>query len=244
MTLLPLGGVCAACTSDKPSAPAAVVVTVSAPPTTITLPSTTTSQAPPTTIAEPPPTTLSEAPPPSETAPPNETASVWDWQEHFSPFELAPHQLYSNDCGITATRALLRSHGMDASQDELFDDAVAGNFHSGRAPGHGWNGPYKMVDYLQSFGLDAHMQPFSQSNLEADLSEGKPVIVSTERHYFVISGQTESGDLIGGATGEVVGLGPTFSYQQLSHFSSAHRIIVVDNTQPLGESRLPATALT
>ncbi|MFN8614022.1 MAG: hypothetical protein U0931_41200 [Vulcanimicrobiota bacterium] len=255
---LPLVGLAAACGKAEPNpAPAPVVtesttvVTTLAPPeqTTVvvstTVPSTvavttTTLPAPPVTEST---TTTTAAPEPPPEPTPEAASTSWDWHEHFSAYELAPHQLYSNDCGVTAVRAELRAHGLDATQDEIFDDAIAGHFHAGRAKGNGWNGPYKMVDYLQSLGLDARMEAFNQTNVRDLLDQGKPFIVSTERHYFVISGE-EDGRLVAGATGEVVGLGSSLTYNQLSGFGGAHRIIVVDSTEALAPSRAPLTALS
>lgn len=244
LALVPGLGLCACQAPSHPRpAPPAVTTVVSLPPPTTVSPIvvSTVPQVTTTVVATSSPTTsvlVSDSPPPVEEAP-----AAWDWHLAFSPEELAPHQLYSNDCGVTAVRAELRAHGVDADQDLLFDDAIAGGFHAGRAKGRGWNGPYRMVEYLQSFGLDAHMEAFSQDNLQRQLDQGKPVIVSTERHYFVISGQNEDGALIAGATGEVVGMGSTLSYRELSQFGGAHRIIVVDSTDRLAETRLPATSL-
>ena len=246
LACLPAVGLASACTQPGPPPQPQTVVSL-APPTstteapTTTLAPTTTTDAPTTTTEAP---TTSEVPTTSvlET-PTTETPSApWDWHAHFSPYELAPHQAYSNDCGVTAVRAELRAHGLDATQDEIFDDAIAGHFHAGRAKGNGWNGPYKMVDYLQTFGLDARMEAFNQSNVQQLVDEGKPFIVSTERHYFVISGE-EDGRLIAGATGQVVGFGDTLTYNQLSSFGGAHRIIVVDSSDALEPIREPLVSL-
>ena len=225
-------------TSTTTNAP--TVITVAIPEVGSPDPTTVVTVAPPTSAVPAPPVVetpvVTEAPGPVSS--PVEISTAWDWHEHFSPYDLAQHQLYSNDCGVTAAQALLRSNGYDADHDTLFDDAISGGFHSGRGPHKGWNGPYKMVDYLETFGMDAHMEAFNHQNVDAHLAEGRPFIVSTERHYFVISGQDERCQLIAGATGEVVGMGDTVTYNELANFGGAHRIIVVDSVG--AEVRTPA----
>lgn len=237
-----------------PSSTVGAPVTTAAPPST-TVETPVTTAAPPTTAVEAPsiseaaeasaPAVREAAPAeaPAETVPPEAVAPApveWNWQTKYSPYDLAQRQLHSNDCGVTAAQALLRAHGYDADHETLFDDAISGGFHAGRGPHKGWNGPYKMVDYLGTFGLQARMEAFNRENIDSELMQGKPIIVSTERHYFVISGIDEQGNLIAGATGEVVGMGPVITYKQLKDFGGAHRIIVVDDTSKPAEMREPA----
>lgn len=159
----------------------------------------------------------------------------------FDPYELAPAQKYGYDCGVTATRAALRASGFDGDQDAVLQDAVAKGFHTGA--GGAWTGPDSMAKYLNSYGVDSKVEPFSQKNINEQLGEGNPIILSTNRHYFVISGQTEDGKYIVGETGKVVGKGTTMSYEELANFSGGHQLVTVDSQHPPASTRPPAQAL-
>ncbi|MBX3167985.1 MAG: C39 family peptidase [Candidatus Eremiobacteraeota bacterium] len=158
------------------------------------------------------------------------------------PYELAPHQKYSFDCGVTATRAALRAAGFDGDQDAILDDAIAKGYHTGRDNG-AWTGPANMSKYLQSYGIQSENEPFSQKNIEAQLESGNPVIVSTDRHYFVISGKDENGNYIVGDTGTVVNKGTAISYSDLAAFSGNHTLVTIDAQNPPEGTRSPASRL-
>ena len=152
----------------------------------------------------------------------------------YDPYTLAPRQKYSNDCGVTAARSMLRANGYDADQDTLFADAKQKGYHNGDA----WNGPQQMANYLQSFGMDAKTEAFSRENIDRQLADGNPVVLSTAKHYFSISGKDDKGNYILGATGDVVGMGPTASYDALASYSSQHTLITANGMN--GTPRQPA----
>lgn len=152
----------------------------------------------------------------------------------FDPYTLAPRQKYSNDCGVTAARSMLRANGYDADQDTLFADAKSKGYHNGNA----WNGPGQMANYLKSFGMDAQTEAFSRENIDRQLADGKPVVLSTYDHYFSISGKDDKGNYILGATGDVVGLGQTASFDRLAGYSSQHTLITSNGMN--GTPRQPA----
>ena len=161
---------------------------------------------------------------------------------NIDPYELAPHQKYGYDCGVTATRAALRAAGFDGDQDAILDDAIAKGYHTGRNDG-AWTGPANMSKYLQSYGINSENEPFSQKNIESQLESGNPVIVSTDRHYFVISGKDENGNYIVGDTGTVVNKGTTISYSDLAAFSGGHTLVTIDAQNPPDGTRSPASRL-
>lgn len=152
----------------------------------------------------------------------------------YDPYSLAPRQKYSNDCGVTAARSMLRANGYDADQDTLFADAKSKGYHNGNA----WNGPGQMANYLKSFGMDAQTEAFSRENIDRQLADGKPVVLSTYDHYFSISGKDDQGNYILGATGDVVGMGQTASYDRLAGYSSQHTLITSNGMN--GTPRQPA----
>jgi LysM repeat protein len=97
-----------------------------------------------------------------------------------------------------------------------------------------------MPGYLRSFGVNAHTEPMSWQRIDQELAAGRPVVVSTRAHYFVISGKDERGYNMG-STGQKVGGGTHWSQADLNRYSSQHTLVVLDpEQQPPDEPRPPA----
>lgn len=161
---------------------------------------------------------------------------VYDWHQAYGPDKLAPPQLGPNDCGVTASLALMRAVGLDGDQAAMFRDAQARGAHNGSE----WAGPGSMPGYLKSFGVNAHTEPMNWQRIDQELAAGRPVVVSTRAHYFVISGKDERGYNMG-STGEKVGGGTHWSQADLNRYSSQHTMVVLDpEQQPPDQPRPPA----
>lgn len=161
---------------------------------------------------------------------------AYDWRRVYGPDKLAPPQLGPNDCGVTASIALMRAAGLDGDQAAMFRDAQTRGAHNGSE----WNGPGSMPGYLESFGVKAHTEPMSWQRIDQELAAGRPVVVSTRAHYFVISGKDERGYNTG-STGQKVGGGTHWSQADLNRYSSQHTLVVLDpDQQPPDEPRPPA----
>lgn len=168
-----------------------------------------------------------------------EQGGAYDWKQVYGPDKLAPAQRTSNDCGVTASIAMLRATGQDADQAAVLQDAIARGFHSG--PGGEWAGPYSMPRYLQTYGVDASAAPADWSVIDQNLADGKPVVLSTNMHYFVLTGKDDQGRYNTSTTGPALrGRGQYWSQDELKNFSGGHTMITL-NSMEHGPSRPPAT---
>lgn len=72
-------------------------------------------------------------------------------------------------------------------EDLSIAQARQAGLNGGNYTSNGMLGPSSEVRMLKDLGIPAHIDsPLNWDNIKAQLSAGKPVIVSTANHYFVI----------------------------------------------------------
>jgi len=92
-------------------------------------------------------------------------------------------------CGPIAAVAASRATGKPVSLEEARNVALQGGNYT---PGDGMHGPDSEVRLLKDLGIPAHTEsPVNWDKVKEQLAAGKPVILSTPKHYFVIEGYNE-----------------------------------------------------
>lgn len=117
-------------------------------------------------------------------------------------------QVTGVDCGPNAFSTILRSRGYNADVAQTFTYAKTHGgssgvmYHSGEA----FSGPQNMVRMLrEEAGVDAsstRIDPGGQGwdQVDKELAEGRPVILSSTGHYWVVSAKNANGQYYAGAT--------------------------------------------
>lgn len=114
-------------------------------------------------------------------------------------------------CGPAAVQWFTQAYGRNPSVMEAMN--LAKEFGWNQAQGMS-RGPNSVVGMLNRLGFDAYMVPYSGSGGVRDriiqqLSEGRPVIIDTEGHYFQVTGYNQAagtftyGDAVGRRAGNV-----------------------------------------
>jgi hypothetical protein len=137
----------------------------------------------------------------------------FDWREAF-PFDpngesgLIQRQTASNDCGPNAFATILRARGYNANPADAFTFAVDHKYHTGRGPAGEFTGPANFARMLrEEAGLDAQAGKIDWDVIDRELAEGRPVVLSSRTHYYVLAAKDERGRYYAGETGRVTGNG-------------------------------------
>lgn len=89
-------------------------------------------------------------------------------------------------CGPIAAVAAGRALGKDISLAQAREVALNGGNYS---PGDGMKGPESEVRLLKDLGIAAHTEsPVNWDKVKEQVQSGRPVILSTPNHYFVVEG--------------------------------------------------------
>lgn len=132
--------------------------------------------------------------------PPNKP---FDWKVAFGPTGengLISKQSTGVDCGPNAFATILRSRGYNADPAQTFSFAKQTGYHNGEE----FTGPANMANMLQKeAGLDATDAPIKWSTVDSELDAGRPVVLSSPGHYWVVSARRD------GANGEEYYAGQT-----------------------------------
>lgn len=128
------------------------------------------------------------------------------WQDAYGPNGdrgLISAQVTAVDCGPNAWATLMRSRGYNVDPREAFKYARNTGYHNGQE----FTGPANMVRMLnQESGLQASMSPISPDGkgwdkIDQELAEGRPVILSSPDHYWVIAAKNpQTGQYYAGKT--------------------------------------------
>ncbi len=92
-------------------------------------------------------------------------------------------------CGPIAAVAASKATGKPVSLEQARNVALQGGNYT---PGDGMHGAESEVRLLKDLGIPAHTEsPVNWDKVKQQLQSGKPVIISTPKHYFVIEGYNE-----------------------------------------------------
>ncbi|HYH98495.1 C39 family peptidase [Hyalangium sp.] len=92
-------------------------------------------------------------------------------------------------CGPIAAVAASRATGKPVSLEQARSVALQGGNYT---PGDGMHGAESEVRLLKDLGIPSHTEtPVNWDKVKEQLQAGKPVIISTPAHYFVIEGYNE-----------------------------------------------------
>jgi hypothetical protein len=92
-------------------------------------------------------------------------------------------------CGPIAAVAASRAMGKPVSLEQARSVALQGGNYT---PGDGMHGAESEVRLLKDLGIPSHTEtPVNWDEVKEQLKAGKPVIISTPAHYFVIEGYNE-----------------------------------------------------
>jgi len=93
-------------------------------------------------------------------------------------------------CGPIAAVAASRATGKPVSLEQARSIALQGGNYT---PGDGMHGAESEVRLLKDLGIPSHTEtPVNWDKVKEQVQSGKPVIVSTPNHYFVIEGYNEN----------------------------------------------------
>lgn len=129
----------------------------------------------------------------------------FNWKEAFGQNGdkgLISRQVTEVDCGTNAFSTILRSRGYNADPAQTFVFGKRTGYHNGSE----FTGPDNMVRMLrEEAGLNATSADISPNGqgwqkVDAELAAGRPVILSSPGHYWVISAKNEQGQYYAGAT--------------------------------------------
>lgn len=128
-------------------------------------------------------------------------------------------------CGPIAAEAMIRYFAKDAKMEkicEVWNLARNKGYWNG-----GMNGPASEQALLRDFGVEVgdpvwvtNIAP-AERMVRESLDRGKPVILSTNRHYFFAEGYNGNGDLFVGFTGQIMSKYGGSAYMSLSRISQA-----------------------
>jgi hypothetical protein len=127
------------------------------------------------------------------------------WQDAFGPTGeggLISSQVTKVDCGPNAFSTILRSRGYNADPAKTYTFALQTKYHNGNE----FAGPDAMVRMLHDeAGLEASSSPISPDGrgweaVDKELAEGRPVILSSRGHYWVVSAKDANGKYYAGPT--------------------------------------------
>lgn len=92
-------------------------------------------------------------------------------------------------CGPIAAVAASKATGKPVSLEQARSVALQGGNYT---PGDGMHGAESEVRLLKDLGIPSHTEtPVNWDKVKQQLQSGKPVIISTPKHYFVIEGYNE-----------------------------------------------------
>jgi hypothetical protein len=93
-------------------------------------------------------------------------------------------------CGPIAAVAASRATGKPVSLEEARNVAIQGGNYT---PGDGMHGAESEVRLLKDLGIPSHTEtPVNWDKVKEQVQSGKPVIISTPNHYFVVEGYNEA----------------------------------------------------
>lgn len=127
------------------------------------------------------------------------------WQDAFGPTGekgLISQQVTEVDCGPNAFSTILRSRGYNADPNQTFSFARKYGYHNGNE----FAGPAAMVRMLnEEAGLKATSAPITPNGqgwekVDAELAAGRPVMLSSRGHWWVVSAKNDQGQYYAGAT--------------------------------------------
>lgn len=128
------------------------------------------------------------------------------WQDAYGPNGekgLISHQVTEIDCGPNAFSTIMRSRGYNNDPREAYAFALAHRYHDGNQ----FTGPDNMVNMLnKEAGLQATSVAIDPSGknwdqIDKELAEGRPVMLSSPGHYWVVSAKDPAtGKYYAGAT--------------------------------------------
>ncbi len=92
-------------------------------------------------------------------------------------------------CGPIAAVAASKATGKPVTLEQARSVALQGGNYT---PGDGMHGAESEVRLLKDLGIPSHTEtPVNWDKVKQQLQSGKPVIISTPKHYFVIEGYNE-----------------------------------------------------
>jgi hypothetical protein len=113
-------------------------------------------------------------------------------------------------CGLIAAEALIRHNSNNLNLDKIVEIRNTAVRNGRWDQNNGMHGPDSEQQLLADFGVRVSA-PIWSGNLyqliRESLDRGKPVIVSTNAHYFFVEGYNNNGQLFVGYTGEVMRCG-------------------------------------
>ncbi len=113
-------------------------------------------------------------------------------------------------CGLIAAEALIRHNSNNASLDKIVEIRNTAVRNGRWDQNNGMHGPGEEKALLADFGVQVG-EPVWSGNLDQlireSLDKGKPVIISTNAHYFFVEGYNNNGNLFVGYTGETMRCG-------------------------------------
>lgn len=92
-------------------------------------------------------------------------------------------------CGLVAAQGMARSLGNTMPMSEIKNIASSNGYYN-----NGMKGPQSEVNLLNKMGIPAHMESgnLDWNKVAKTVQAGRPVILDTEQHYFVIEGYDPS----------------------------------------------------
>ena len=101
-----------------------------------------------------------------------------------------------------------------------------------------------MSNFLRSHGVHANdPEALNWNRVNQELAAGRPVVLSTDAHYFVISGRDEQGRYQTGNTGAEINGRRNWTAAELQGYSGGHTLVTLKDTNGPAQPRPPAHSL-
>ena len=135
-------------------------------------------------------------------------------------------------CGLVAAEGLDRFFAKDANLDKIVEIKNIAAANGLWDENSGIHGPLAEQTLLANLGIQVDVNPVgdlssAEQTVIQSLQRGKPVIISTLRHYFLAEGYS-NGLLFVGHTGEVMrGCGPQMTLSQISQAGNGNLTLLI-----------------
>lgn len=126
-------------------------------------------------------------------------------------------------CGPYAAMLFAQATGMNPTLEQAKELASAVGWTQQR----GMGGTSNFMNLLGNMGINAVRQAATPANINAALSAGNPIALSTPNHYFVGDSGTAEGGIHVGATGTVMGGQSTMTLQQITALGGGMNDLIV-----------------
>lgn len=126
-------------------------------------------------------------------------------------------------CGPYAASLFAQAVGRNPNLAEATELAAATGWTAAR----GMGGTGNFMALLGKMGINAVRQAATPENINAALSAGNPIALSTPNHYFVGSGGNAQSGINVGATGTVMGGTPTMTLAEITRLGGGMNDLIV-----------------